>query len=91
MGMGLILLSHLVWSQNDPAFNARYRVVFEATWSVATHPENFSGDPHFSGLIGVTHGDDVHLWKIGGLAMPGIKLMAETGSKSILNNELMNE
>ena len=29
--------------------NARYRVTFQATWSAATHPTNFPGNPHFSG------------------------------------------
>ncbi len=82
VGFSLILASQVVWSQNDPAFNARYQVVFVADWSVNTQPVGFPGNPHFSGLIGATHGADIHLWEMGDLATPGIKLMAETGSKS---------
>ena len=80
--------SSLAWAQTDPAFNAQYRVTFEADWSANTHPENFPSDPHFSGLIGATHNNEAHLWQMGEIATPGIALMAETGSKSILNTEI---
>ena len=80
--------SSLAWAQTDPAFNAQYRVTFEADWSASTHPENFPSDPHFSGLIGATHNNEAHLWQMGEIATPGIALMAETGSKSILNTEI---
>ncbi len=84
----LILFSSFAWAQNDPAFNAQYQVTFEADWSASTHPDNFPSDPHFSGLIGATHHSETHLWQMGEIATPGIVLMAETGSKSILNNEI---
>ncbi len=66
-----------------------YRVTFTSTWSAETHPTDFPGGPHFSGLIGATHNSDVTFWQPGGLASPGIENMAETGSKAPLNDEVL--
>jgi hypothetical protein len=49
---------------------------------------NFPPSPHFSGLIGGTHNDQVRFWEVGELASPGIKNMAETGNKSPLDAEI---
>ena len=71
-----------------PAPSAQYQLTFEATWSQATHPTDFPPNPHFSGLIGASHGPAVRLWEEGGTATPGIKNMAETGAKSPLDGEI---
>ena len=72
----------------DPApTEARYRVTFAATWSAATHPRNFPPNPHFSGLVGATHGD-IRIWQSGKVASDGMELMAETGAKSRLLSEI---
>ena len=68
--------------------SARYRVTFDALWSSQTHPTEFPNNPHFSGLIGLTHTDDVALFEAGTLASDGIVSMAETGSKSPLLTEI---
>ncbi|MHA2227364.1 MAG: spondin domain-containing protein [Candidatus Hodarchaeales archaeon] len=68
--------------------NVEYQVTFQSTWSEETHPEQFPVNPHFSGLIGATHKDSVIFWEVGELATPGIKNMAETGSKDPLNDEI---
>ena len=65
-----------------------YEVTFTASWSEATHPDDFPDNPHFSGLIGASHNDDVSFWSEGELASPGIKNMAETGSKNPLIREI---
>lgn len=67
---------------------ARYRVLFNATWSATTHPNQFPSAPHFSGLIGGTHNDQVNFWGPGQNATPGIKSMAETGAQSLLAGEV---
>ena len=67
---------------------ARYRVTFQATWSAATHPEDFPSNPHFSGLIGGTHNASVTFWREGALATDGIKNMSERGSKTPLDREV---
>ena len=67
---------------------ATYRVTFDATWSRSTHPVEFPSSAHFSGLVGGTHDDTIAFWEVGALATPGIKSMAETGSKSLLLGEV---
>jgi hypothetical protein len=71
-----------------PITSAEYQLTFEATWSSVTHPTDFPSTPHFSGLIGAAHGLNVRLWEEGEAASPGIKNMAETGSKSPLGSEI---
>ncbi len=66
-----------------------YQIIFTATWSEETHPDDFPENPHFSGLIGAVHNDKVSFWSEGELASPGIKSMAETGSKKPLINEII--
>ncbi len=67
---------------------ADYTVVFDATWSEATHPGTLPPGPHFSGLIGGLHNDQVSFWRVGELASNGIESMAEMGSKSALTSEV---
>ena len=66
----------------------RYKVTFLATWSSNTHPLDFPSNPHFSGLIGMTHAADTTLFRVGKLASTGIKNMAETGSTIVLKSEI---
>lgn len=66
-----------------------YSVTFQSTWSSDTHPTDYPGaSAHFSGLIGATHNALVEFWKPGLVASEGIESMAETGSKTILTNEI---
>ena len=71
----------------DPG-SAAYRVVFDASWGPATHPNNFPPGPHFSPLIGAVHDDGVSFWARDGTATPGIESMAETGGTSTLASEI---
>jgi hypothetical protein len=73
----------------SPAPTARYRVTFDAVWSASTHPTDIPRTPHFSGLIGATHGDGVRFWEAGALASEGIRAMAERGRKSPLDEEVL--
>jgi peptidoglycan/xylan/chitin deacetylase (PgdA/CDA1 family) len=64
---------------------ASYRATFNSTWSALTHPTNFpAADPHFSGLSGVVHNQQLVLWETGELASEGIRQVAETGGNSTL-------
>ena len=59
-----------MWSSSGCAQStAEYVVQFDATWSAQTHPLNFPPNPHFSGLIGGTHNDQVAFWEVGELAI----------------------
>lgn len=66
-----------------------YEVVFDATWSAVTHPDDFpTGSAHFSPLVGATHDATITLWEAGGLATPGIEAMAELGATGPLIGEI---
>lgn len=67
---------------------ANYTVTFISTWSATSHPVDFPGSAHFSGLIGATHSAQVVFWREAQLASPGIQAMAELGSKSPLTDEI---
>ena len=85
--LSLSVLSLPLAAQTGAA-RAVYEVTFEATWSSSTHPGAYPAGAHFSPLIGATHAAGTHLWEPGGLATPGIELMAETGGTSLLANEI---
>jgi hypothetical protein len=70
------------------AETTEYEVRFESTWSQTTQPLNFPPGPHFSGLIGGTHTDQVSFWEVGQMATTGIKDMAELGDKTALMQEV---
>ena len=67
---------------------ARYRVTFQATWSAATHPDDFPASAHFSPLVGGTHDANVTFWQEGVVATLGIRNMAERGFTSTLSDEI---
>jgi hypothetical protein len=67
---------------------ARYRVTFDASWSALSHPTDIPRNPHFSRLIGGTHKSTVRFWESGGQASEGIRLMAEQGRTTPLDNEV---
>jgi len=73
---------------NVSANSATYSLRFEATWSRASHSLGFPDNPHFSGLIGAVHNEQVIFWEAGQIATRGIKLMAETGGKTELQPEI---
>jgi len=68
--------------------SANYRLTFEATWSAETHPLLFPENPHFSGLVGSVHNEQVIFWQPGDTATDGIKSMAETGARATLLEEV---
>ncbi len=78
----------LVAAVNDGNVTATYTVDFESFWSAATHPTQFPPSPHFSGLIGGSHHALAQFWLPGTLASPGMKSMAELGSKFPLTDEV---
>ncbi|RTQ47097.1 hypothetical protein EJV47_19565 [Hymenobacter gummosus] len=76
----------------DPG-TAKYRIIFRATWSAATHPQAYPAGAHFSRLIGAAHGTAMDgaevLFRPDHLASPGLKDMAERGNNTILRTELL--
>ncbi len=82
------LFSLVIFTSESEAETATYEVIFDASWSRATHPYEFPGNPHFSGLIGGTHNDSISFWNTGGIATDGIESMAETGGTLQLQREV---
>ncbi len=76
--------------QPEPELSARYKLTFDASWSAQTHPNEFPSSAHFSGLIGMTHNENVMLFAKGENASDGMKNMAETGGKNPLETEIQN-
>lgn len=67
----------------------KYKLTFKSLWNVNNFPTAFpSGKEHFSGLIGATHIESKYIWQSGSQASQSIKVMAETGSKTALKNEI---
>ncbi len=62
---------------------AEYRIVFNATWDPNGVP-----NPHFSPLVGAAHNGDTVIWQTGELASNGIEVMAETGNRNPLLDEI---
>jgi len=68
-----------------------YQITLDATWSATTHPENFPTNPHFSGVIGASHNVNFEQWREGEYSSPAIEVMAESGSKSVLESEIRKQ
>ena len=88
LGVLCILAAPALANGPQPSATASYRVTFDATWSAATHPTEIPPNPHFSGLVGAVHDDQLDLYELGQLASPGVQSMAETGSKFPLIDEV---
>jgi hypothetical protein len=75
------------------AETAQYSVTFTRTWTDKTHPFEYPEagvltGPHFSGLIGATHGDAYSIFKEGSLPTPGLEKLSEEGKHSPLDQEI---
>lgn len=95
VSLGLVLAGSAACSDDTPveveepaADSATYMLTFRSAWSRTTHPDGFPPGPHFSGLIGATHGSGYTMWAAGQLASTGIKDMAELGAKGALTSEV---
>jgi hypothetical protein len=67
---------------------ARYQVVFERSWSEATHPQDFPLLAHFSPVIGVTHDAADPLFPSGKTASAGLERLCEEGKHQPLDAEI---
>ncbi len=72
---------------------AQYSVTFTSLWTDKTHPFEYPEagvvtGPHFSGLIGATHGAGYAIFKEGTLPTPGLEKLSEEGKHSPLDQEI---
>lgn len=79
-------------SQADPQM-AEYEVTLRSTWTQANHPFEYPEagvltGPHFSGLIGATHGERFEIFSEGKTPSPGLERLSEEGKHDPLNREI---
>lgn len=72
----------------NPDDDVVYKLTFTSNWNAQQFPTNFPQTAHFSGLIGLTHNEQVRIFQRSQLASQGIIQMAETGSKNQLSTEI---
>ena len=70
-----------------------YAVTLTRTWTAASHPFEYPEagaltGPHFSGLIGASHGDGYAIFKEGMPPTPGLERLSEEGKHSPLDEEI---
>lgn len=73
---------------------ASYIMIFEGLWSQQTHPKDFPSTlqlTHFSDIIGCTHSKNITMWAEGQYASEGLRQVAEFGSSSIMESELLDK
>jgi hypothetical protein len=76
-----------------PAGTVEYTVVLKSTWTPANHPFEYPtagvlSGPHFSGLIGASHGVSYALFAEGKTPTPGLEHLSEQGKHSPLDAEI---
>lgn len=72
---------------------ATYTIKFTRTWTEKTHPFEYPpaglvSGPHFSGLIGASHGESYSIFKEGTPPTPGLERLSEEGKHTPLDNEI---
>lgn len=75
------------------AEGVEYVVTLTGTWTAATHPFEYPEagaltGPHFSGLIGASHGANYSIFKEGTPPTPGLERLSEEGKHSPLDEEI---
>ena len=87
---GLLFIASQAFAQDG----AEYTVKFKRAWTEKTHPFEYPpaglvSGPHFSGLIGASHGDGYAIFKEGTPPTPGLEKLSEEGKHTPLDKEIM--
>jgi Spondin_N len=85
------LASLPVAAQN--ADRATYEVTFTPGWTAKSHPLDYPEagvltGPHFSGVIGATHGAGYEIFKVGKMPSAGLERLSEMGKHDPLDAEI---
>jgi hypothetical protein len=75
------------------AGGATYEVTFTPAWTAKSHPVDYPeagllSAPHFSGIIGATHGAGYEIFKVGKAPTTGIERLSEMGKHDPLDEEI---
>jgi hypothetical protein len=65
---------------------ASYKIIITGTWKSPQHVIPVSN--HFTQFVGMLHGDDCAMYKVGSLASKGVENIAEIGSSTVLKAEM---
>lgn len=85
----LLCITLLFFALNGAAQQTvEYRVTFIGSW-VAGDSSSYPADAHFTQLIGATHSPGSAIWVRGELASQGVTNVAELGSTSVIQSELI--
>lgn len=89
LAAGLLFVAADTFAQDG----ATYTIKFTRAWTEKTHPFEYPpaglvGGPHFSGLIGASHGDAYSIFKEGTRPTPGLERLSEEGKHTPLDNEI---
>ncbi|MEO0630173.1 MAG: spondin domain-containing protein [Planctomycetota bacterium] len=76
---GVTLAGCLVGSVSAQTSRAFYRIELETHWTSSEHGSAYTPGAHFSWPVGMIHSDGASMWEPGGIASPGLELMAEAG------------
>lgn len=74
--------------------SAKYEMLFEGIWSDQSHPTNYPTQKrllHWSNIVGASHNDQYHIWKLGGTATKGVKEICELGYPRTLEGEIKKQ
>lgn len=85
----LLLLAGSFFSCNElPDFPVEYRVQVRNVWSVDSHPVDYPQTARISPFLVFSHKQNTEAFVVGLPATDGIKQLAETGSLTILSEEV---
>lgn len=82
------------WFSHVYASRLLTQVTFEGLWSKETHPKNFPKTlqlTHFSDIVGCSHSKNLTMWAEGWYASEGMRQLAEFGSGTIIQSELLEK
>jgi hypothetical protein len=65
---------------------ASYKIIITGTWASPQH--TIPPTEHFTQFIGLIHGDECKVYKVGALASKGVENVAEVGNSTVLKKEM---
>lgn len=72
----------------DKHEQVEYEITFKNLWCEKNFTKDFPKDARFSTFVGTVHNSKIHLWKEGGAASKGMKVLAEKGKNGELEKEI---
>ncbi|EDP69971.1 hypothetical protein FBALC1_10577 [Flavobacteriales bacterium ALC-1] len=84
----ILLLTILCLNDTNAQSTATYDINFTSTWNSSDHG-TLPSNAHWSNLVGANHNSNITFLEMGGTATTGIENVAETGSNSVFNSEVI--